>query len=75
MYLQRTLSSFVSRASALFPAIPVTGARQVGKTTLLRELASEEGVNRRYVTLDDPLILALVKEDPALSCSGFPRLC
>ena len=71
MYIRRTLSSYVTGASALFPAVLVTGARQVGKTTLLRELATEEGINRQYVTLDDPLILALAKEDPALFMQRF----
>ena len=72
MYIRRTLSSYVTRASALFPAVLVTGARQVGKTTLLYELATAEGINRRYVTLDDPLILALAKDDPALFMQRFP---
>ena len=72
MYIRRTLSSYVTRESALFPAVLVTGARQVGKTTLLHELATAEGINRRYVTLDDPLILALAKDDPALFMQRFP---
>jgi len=37
----------------MFGAILVTGARQVGKTTLLKEVAK----GARYVTLDDPLQL------------------
>ncbi|MDR1796117.1 MAG: ATP-binding protein [Clostridiales Family XIII bacterium] len=37
----------------MFGAVLVTGARQVGKTTLLKEVASEAG----YVTLDDKLLL------------------
>ena len=72
MHIQRALSSFVPKASSLFPAVLVTGARQVGKTTLLHDLATAEGVSRRYVTLDDPLILALAKEDPALFMQRFP---
>jgi predicted AAA+ superfamily ATPase len=46
----------------------ITGARQVGKTTLLRHLAGEA---RRYVTLDDPLVLNLAREDPALFMQRF----
>ena len=50
----------------------VTGPRQVGKTTLLRRLAEGGDEPRRYVTLDDPLVLELAKEDPALFMQRFP---
>lgn len=53
----------------MFPVVLVTGARQVGKTTLLRHLGGED---RAYVTLDDPLVLRLAKEDPALFMQRFP---
>ena len=61
--LHRFLGPPVLAASATFPVVLVTGARQVGKTTLLRAVAEPE---RRYVTLDDPLQLRLAREDPAL---------
>ena len=63
MYIQRTLERFISRAAEQFPVLLLTGARQVGKTTILRHL-KEEG--RTYVTLDDPIVLNLAREDPAL---------
>jgi predicted AAA+ superfamily ATPase len=63
MYLNRTIEKRVNDISTHFPVLVVTGARQTGKTTLLRHLASE---NRRYITLDDPLILELARNDPAL---------
>jgi hypothetical protein len=47
----------------------VVGARQVGKTTFLRQLSGDE---RTYVTLDDPMVLSLAKEDPALFMQRFP---
>jgi predicted AAA+ superfamily ATPase len=50
--------------SAFFKAILVTGARQVGKTTMLRHLA--ESQNRTYVTLDHLPERNLAKTDPAL---------
>ena len=63
MYVRRTLEPFLKKANKQVAVILVTGARQVGKTTLLRHLA---GSKRTYVTLDDPLVLSLAKEDPAL---------
>jgi predicted AAA+ superfamily ATPase len=47
----------------------VTGARQVGKTTFLQNLRQED---RTYVTLDDPLVLSLAKQDPPLFMQRFP---
>ncbi|MEW5942685.1 MAG: ATP-binding protein [Pseudomonadota bacterium] len=68
MDLPRTLSAYALSASALFPVLLLTGARQVGKTTLLRDLSEAE---RKYVTLDDPLVLRLAREDPALFLQRF----
>jgi predicted AAA+ superfamily ATPase len=50
--------------SSFFKAVLVTGARQVGKTTMLRHLA--EGRNRTYVTLDNMPARNLAKADPIL---------
>lgn len=69
MYIERTLEAFVKKATEQFPVLMVTGARQVGKTTFLQHLNKE---TRTYVTLDDPLILSLAKEDPALFMQRFP---
>lgn len=56
-------------ASRHFPVVAVTGARQVGKTTLLRDISS---VERRYVSLDDPFLLKAAKEDPELFLQNHP---
>lgn len=69
MYIHRTLEPFVLRAARQFPVVVVTGARQVGKTTVLRHLA---GADRSYVTLDDPQVLSLAKSEPALFMQRFP---
>ncbi|MCQ2379863.1 MAG: AAA family ATPase [Victivallaceae bacterium] len=61
MYIGRHLWAAFSEASRFFPAMLITGARQVGKTTFLRNLA-EPG--RKYVTLDDVGNRTLAKEDP-----------
>jgi predicted AAA+ superfamily ATPase len=42
----------------MFGAVLVTGARQVGKTTLLQTLLQEVAANASYVTLDDKFQLA-----------------
>ena len=69
MYSPRTLEGYLSKAAAQFPVLLLTGARQVGKTTLLRHLGGSE---RTYVSLDDPLVLSLAREDPALFMQRFP---
>ncbi|MDR0513775.1 MAG: AAA family ATPase, partial [Coriobacteriaceae bacterium] len=63
-YLKRDLERKFQKANDFFKAVLVTGARQVGKTTMLRHLA--EGQNRTYVTLDDTGVRDLAKRDPAL---------
>jgi hypothetical protein len=69
MYAPRTLEAFVTAAAKQFPVLMVTGARQVGKTTLLLHLSQDQ---RTYVTLDDPLVLNLARQDPALFLKRFP---
>lgn len=69
MYIERTLETFVATATTQFPVVLVTGARQVGKITILRHLS---GLARTYVTLDDPLLLNLAKTEPALFLQRFP---
>ncbi|MGN0851928.1 MAG: ATP-binding protein [Kiritimatiellia bacterium] len=61
--IERTAFATIRRLSAQFPAVMVCGARQVGKTTLLRT-AAEAG--RKFVSLDDPDLRFLARNDPAL---------
>jgi predicted AAA+ superfamily ATPase len=63
-YIQRELERKFARMSDFFKAVLVTGARQVGKTTMLRHLA--DGQDRTYVTLDNLLARNLANSDPAL---------
>jgi len=50
--------------SGFFKAVLVTGARQVGKTTMLRHLSEE--ASRTYVTMDNLMARELAKSDPVL---------
>lgn len=59
--LDRTLGSTLRRAMATFPAVVVTGARQSGKTTLLRQLLS---TTHTYRSLDDPDVRARAHANP-----------
>lgn len=68
MILPRTLEASIRKAGSQFPVLLMTGARQVGKTTLLRRASASD---RTYVTLDDPTLLALAKGDPLLFLQRF----
>ena len=68
-YIKRAVEDTIARVSKMFPVLLVTGPRQVGKTTLLQKMAEaqqSEGIERKYVTLDDPDARYLAKHDPAL---------
>ncbi len=63
-YIQRELESKFEEASRFFKAVLVIGARQVGKSTLLKHMAREQ--NRTYVTMDNDLDRELALNDPVL---------
>ena len=63
-YIKRELERKFLKMNDHFKAILVTGARQVGKTTMLKHLA--EGTNRTYVSLDNGMARDLAKSDPVL---------
>ncbi len=62
--LQRTMQPVIERASKVFRVILLTGQRQVGKSTMLRNMA--KGTKRKYVSLDDMDNRALARDDPEL---------
>ncbi len=55
----RHLERALSKSLRYWPVVCVTGARQVGKTTLLRKLR-----RFHYVSMDDPAILDLALRNP-----------
>ena len=60
------MESRILNLSKSYSAILLTGPRQAGKTTMLRELAKKENIGRKYVTLDDFTERDMAKNDPAL---------
>jgi len=65
-YIPRAIEDTFIRLSAEFPAILVTGPRQVGKTTMLEKLMREENREREYITLDDLTEREMAKNDPKM---------
>ena len=63
-YIERALERKFLRMSSFFKVILVTGARQVGKTTMLKHLA--EGQNRTYISMDNTMARNLAQTDPVL---------
>ena len=68
MYIPRHLQKVIESAGNFFPALLLTGPRQVGKTTFLRHIAEPE---RKYVSLDDTALRNLAKEDPRAFLEKF----
>ncbi len=62
-YIQRDMESKILSLSREYSCILITGPRQVGKTTVLKQLMDSD---REYVALDDLDERRLAKSDPAL---------
>ncbi len=62
MYIQRTAENTIKRLSKEFKVVLVTGARQVGKSTLLKHCDSA----REYVTLDNLFERESATQNPEL---------
>ena len=61
-YLHRTLEPVIEKASKHFKVVMLSGLRQVGKSTLLKEVAGED---RHYITLDNTAQRLMANEDPS----------
>lgn len=71
MYIQRSIEKLLPGILATFPCLAVTGPRQSGKSTLLRQALPEY----RYVTLDDPVVLAQAHSDPVFFLDSLGERC
>jgi len=59
-YFHRNIEDILHKALADFQVVILTGARQTGKSTLLKNILP----GYRYLTLDDPVQRQIIKEDP-----------
>ena len=69
MYIRRAIEDSIESINKTFPVLLVTGPRQVGKTTMLKQLARPD---QKYITLDHPTIRQLAKTDPGLFLDRYP---
>ena len=69
MYIKRHLEKVIERAQSSFKLVLLTGPRQVGKTTVLRQLFQDQ---YGYVSLDDLSELQIAKTDPKLFFLNHP---
>ncbi len=60
MYYRRIIENIITEAVKTFPAIVISGPRQSGKTTLLKNFIKYG----TFLTLDDPNFRALISENP-----------
>lgn len=65
MTVKRSVENYLAYVAEHFPVVVITGARQVGKSTLIKKFAEERG-GISYVTLDYPVLRNLAKTDPEL---------
>ncbi len=67
---RRTITDAILDAMADTPAVFLQGARQAGKTTLVREMARTE-LDATFLTLDDASVLAAARADPVGFLAGL----
>lgn len=63
-YIRRHMEDLIIELSKSWSAILLTGPRQSGKTTMLKELAAHENKGREYVSLDNLNMRELANNDP-----------
>jgi uncharacterized protein len=60
----RHIAAQLQSALADTPVVVINGARQSGKSTLAQLQPASQGIPRRYLTLDDAVVLNAAKSDP-----------
>lgn len=68
-YIERSLTPVLKKSLSEFPAVVLTGPRQSGKTTILKQLFSNTFA---YISLEPPDIRAAAVEDPRGFLEMYP---
>jgi len=69
--IKRHLAKVIEDYSTYFPIVLLTGARQVGKSTLLNSILSSKGI--KTITFDNIPERQLAENDPSLFFSLYFR--
>ena len=71
MFIKRHIKTRLTELLKDFRIVYLTGPRQAGKSTLVREIAKEQGME--YYTLDDAALLASAESDPQGLLAALPK--
>ena len=69
-YYRRSIEQVINEYKEQFPILLLTGPRQVGKSTLFKELFRTE---YKYFSLDDPILKEQIVNDPRLFLKNNPK--
>ena len=67
-YIHREIEDVINQNMLSFPAIAITGPRQSGKTTLLKQLYQD---THQFISFDDPLNIERALTDPKLFLDSY----
>ncbi|OGS45288.1 MAG: hypothetical protein A2539_08680 [Elusimicrobia bacterium RIFOXYD2_FULL_34_15] len=70
-YIKREIEERVKKYAGMFPVVAVTGARQTGKTTMLKKTFDSYA----YYNFDDTGLRGIADKDPELFISRMPNKC
>ena len=67
----RHLAPLLAESLSDTPVVVINGARQSGKSTLAQSVSADKAAPRRYLTMDDAVVLNAAKSDPAGFIQGL----
>jgi len=65
-YKNRSIEKVLNEMIDIYPVIMITGPRQVGKTTLLNYLTTQQTEKINFISLDDMKLRIQANDDPEL---------